>query len=123
MNDRAQLTVQRMKFIDAKTLQSGAAINNINDGVTGSTLRQVTLINCSFTNCNTTAAGPDIGGGAVRLWNGQHTRISGCTFTNCEGSNGGAVNSLGTQLTIINSTFTDNFAYGTDGGGEIGGNG
>jgi hypothetical protein len=117
MHDQAQLTVQRMKFINAKTADSGAAINSTN------TLRQVTLINCSFTNCNTTNTGPDIGGGAVRLWNGTHTQISGCTFDSCTGSNGGAVNSLGTRLTIINSTFTNNLAFGTGGGGEIGGNG
>jgi hypothetical protein len=117
LHDRAQLTVQRMNFIDAKTTSSGAAINN--DG-TSSTLRLVTLINCSFTNCTTTSTGPDIGGGAVRFWNGSHTQISGCTFSNCAGSNGGAVNSLGTQLTIINSTFTSNSAFGTGGGSDVG---
>jgi hypothetical protein len=120
LNDRAQLWVQNMKFEKARTDKTGAAIENINDGVTGSTLRQVTLINCSFDDCKTTSTGPDIGGGAVRFWNGQHTRISGCTFTNCSGSNGGAVNSLGTQLTIINSTFTNNSAFGTGGGSDQG---
>jgi hypothetical protein len=123
LNDRAQLWVQNMKFEKARTDKTGAAIENINDGVTGSTLRQVTLINCSFDDCKTTSTGPDIGGGAVRFWNGQHTRISGCTFNNCAGSNGGAVNSLGTQLTIINSTFTSNSAFGTGGGAEVGGSG
>jgi hypothetical protein len=110
LHDKAQLTVQRMKFINANTPDSGAAINSTN------TLGQVTLINCSFTNCNTTNTGPDIGGGAVRLWNGSHTQISGCTFDSCTGSNGGAVDSLGTRLTIINSTFTNNSAFGTGGG-------
>jgi hypothetical protein len=123
LHDRAQLTVQRMKFINARTATSGAAIDNVNDGGIGSTLRQVTLINCSFDNCKTTSTGPDMGGGAVRLWNGSQTQISGCTFNNCAGSNGGAVNSLGTQLTIINSTFTSNSAFGTGGGAEVGGNG
>ncbi len=113
LHDQAQLTVQRMKFINAKTADSGAAINSTN------TLRQVTLINCSFTNCNTMNTGSDIGGGAIRLWNGTHTQISGCTFDSCTGSNGGAVNSLGTRLTIINSTFTSNSAFGTGGGAEV----
>jgi len=114
LQDLAQLTVQRMTFLNARATQNGAAINSV------ARVRQVTLINCTFDNCQTTQTGPDRGGGAVRLWNGQHTQISGCTFTNCAGSNGGAVNSLGTRLTIINSTFTNNSAFGTGGGADVG---
>lgn len=114
LQDLAQLTVQRMTFINARATQNGAAINSV------SRVRVVTLINCTFTNCQTTQTGPDRGGGAVRLWNGAHTQISNCTFTDCSGSNGGAVNSLGTRLTIINSTFTNNTAFGTGGGAEVG---
>jgi hypothetical protein len=120
LQDRTQLTVQRMNFTNAKVSDSGAAINN--DGTT-TTVRLITLIDCNFDTCVTTSTGPDIGGGAVRFWNGQHTQISGCTFTNCQGSNGGAVNSLGTRLTIINSTFTTNTAFGTGGGSDTGGSG
>lgn len=114
LQDLAQLTVQRMKFVDGRASQNGGAINS------AARVRQVTLIDCDFTNCDTTSTGPDIGGGAVRLWNGEHTQISNCTFTNCSGSNGGAVNSLGTRLTIINSTFTANSAFGTGGGADVG---
>jgi hypothetical protein len=114
IQDLAQLTVQRMTFINARTSQSGAAINSV------ARVRLATFINCSFDNCQTTSTGPDIGGGAIRIANGQHTQISGCTFNNCAGSNGGAVNSLGTRLTIINSTFTSNSAFGTGGGAEVG---
>jgi predicted outer membrane repeat protein len=117
LQDLAQLTVQRMSFIGARTADSGAAINSV------ARVRNVTVINCSFDNCKTANAGPDIGGGALRIWNGSHTQISGCTFSNCAGSNGGALNSLGTRLTIINSTFTSNSAFGTGGGADVGGNG
>jgi hypothetical protein len=114
LQDLAQLTVQRMSFINARTTQSGAAINGV------ARVRLITLINCSFDSCQTTSTGPDIGGGAMRIANGQHTQISGCTFNNCAGSNGGAVNSLGSRLTIINSTFTSNSAFGTGGGADVG---
>ncbi len=114
LQDLAQLTVQRMTFINASASQNGGAINSV------ARVRQVTLIDCTFDNCNTTGTGPDRGGGAVRLWNGQHTQISGCLFNNCSGSNGGAVNSLGTRLTIINSGFTSNSAFGTGGGADVG---
>jgi predicted outer membrane repeat protein len=117
VDDVAQITVQRMKFKDARSPDSGAALNG------NATLRLVTIINCSFDNCQTINGGPDIGGGAMRFANGQHTQISGCTFNLCAGSNGGAVNSLGTRLTILNSTFTQNAAFGTGGGAEIGGHG
>src|SRR5581483_6402388 len=114
LQDQAQLTVQRMTFSNATTSQAGAAINSL------ATVRDITLINCTFDSCVTTSTGPDIGGGAVRIWNGSHTQISNCTFTNCSGSNGGAVNSLGTRLTIINSTFSTNSAFGTGGGADAG---
>jgi predicted outer membrane repeat protein len=114
IGDLAQLTVQRMNFIDARATASGGAINSL------ARVRLVTIINCGFDNCQTTQGGPDIGGGAIRIANGQETQISGCTFNQCAGSNGGAVNSLGTQLTILNSTFTQNAAFGVGGGADVG---
>jgi hypothetical protein len=96
---------------------NGAAINGDNR------MTFLTVINCTFDNCQTTQAGPDFGGGAIRAWNTEHTRISGCTFNHCAGSNGGAVNSLGSQLTIINSKFTQNAAFGTGGGSGPNGKG
>jgi len=114
LQDLAQLTVQRMAFINARTANNGAAVNSV------ARVRNVTFINCTFTNCQTTATGPDIGGGALRLWNGSHTQVSGCTFSGCAGSNGGAIDSLGTRLTIINSTFSSNSAFGTGGGADAG---
>lgn len=114
IDDQAQITIQRMRFVDARTPQNGGAVNSL------SRVRLATFINCTFENCQATEGGPDRGGGAIRIWNGEHTQISGCTFTLCAASNGGAVNSLGTRLTIINSTFNQNAAIGTGGGGEIG---
>jgi hypothetical protein len=114
IHDKADLTVQRMKFLDARAGASGGGVNSL------ARVRHATFIQCTFTNCQTTQAGPDIGGGAIRIANGQITQISGCTFDHCAGSNGGAVNSLGTQLSIFDSTFKQNAAFGTGGGADVG---
>ncbi len=114
---KVKLTVQRLTFQNARTAESGAAVNVENwDG-------SFTALDCTFDNCQTTSPGPDIGGGAVRAQGQLHSIFSNCTFTNCKGSNGGAINSLGSQLTIINCTFTGCEAFGTGGGADQGANG
>jgi hypothetical protein len=111
---KTELTVQRLKFINARTEKSGAVINVENyDG-------RLSVIDCQFENCKTTSEGPDIGGGAIRAPGQKHFLISGCNFNNCAGSNGGAVNSLGCQLTIIGCSFTNNIAFGKKGGADRG---
>lgn len=105
-------TVQRLDFAHARSSQNGAAIDaDYGMGV-------LSVIQCDFTDCQTTHAGPDRGGGAIRAWGTQHTRISNCTFDHCAASNGGAVNSLGSRLWIIECLFTQNVAFGTGGGGS-----
>lgn len=106
------LTVQRLTFSGASFPSSGAAIFGYGAGGT------MTAIDCTFSACKTTSLGPDIGGGAMRMVNQKLVQVSGCTFSDCDGSNGGAINSLGCQLTVINSTFTDCDAFGTGGGGS-----
>jgi predicted outer membrane repeat protein len=111
---QSNLTVQRLGFTDARATDEGAAIHTENwDGYT-------TVINCTFTNCKTTAAGPDIGGGAIRPLGQRRLQVSGCTFNDCDGSNGGAIDSIGSQITLINCTFTGCNAFGTGGGADQG---
>jgi hypothetical protein len=112
-----RLTVQRLTFEDGRADESGGAIDF--EGWEG----RLTVIDCVFRNCRTREAGPDRGGGAIRAWGHKHTRISGSTFQDCHASNGGAVNSLGSRLTIIDCLFERNVAFGTAGGAEIGGGG
>lgn len=109
-----RLTVQRLTFEDGRADQSGGAIDF--EGWEG----RLTVIDCVFRNCRTREAGPDRGGGAIRAWGHKHTRISGSTFQDCHASNGGAVNSLGSQLTIIDCLFERNVAFGTGGGADVG---
>jgi hypothetical protein len=112
--DNTTLTVQQLSCVNARTAQNGAAING------DFRIQFLTVINCIFDNCQTLEGGPDRGGGAIRAWNTQHTQISGCTFTGCAASNGGAVNSLGSRLSIIECTFNQNAAFGTGGGQDAG---
>jgi hypothetical protein len=118
---RIDLTVQNLEFVngrvgadgaDGLSAESGAGINIEDwDG-------RLTVVNCTFDNCRCTEDGPDRGGGAIRAAGQRHVRLSGCTFTNCQGSNGGAVNTLGSQLTVVDCTFTNNAAHGYGGGAD-----
>lgn len=110
----SELTLQNLRFVNARTDESGAAVDTEDwDG-------RLTVIDCEFENCRTTSAGPDIGGGAIRALGQRHFQVSGCSFLDCAGSNGGALNSLGGQLSVIASTFEDCAAFGTGGGADQG---
>lgn len=118
---KTDLTVQNLKFVngrvgahagDGLAEESGAAINVENwDG-------RLTVINCTFTDCVCTEDGPDRGGGAIRAAGQRHVRISNCAFTHCSGSNGGALNTLGCRLTVVDCVFTGNSAHGYGGGAD-----
>jgi hypothetical protein len=118
------LTVQNLKFMDGftsdvtntkDTTQGGAAI--FQDG--GS----LTVINCTFANNHCASTGQDVSGGAI---NGQGIGtliIEGSVFSGNSGSNGGAVGTQAENVTIVNTTFSDNTASGTDGNPGNGGDG
>jgi hypothetical protein len=115
-----RLTVQRLTFRDGHspamgddTAQGGGAIYR--DG--GS----LTVIDSVFLDNHAPMTGQDVAGGAIYGFGGGETVISGCTFTNNSGSDGGAVGSLNGDLTIVNSTFTGNAATGTGGNPGNGG--
>jgi hypothetical protein len=115
-----RLTVQRLSFIAGKgpstgddTEQGGGAIYR--DG--GS----LTVIDCHFEGNHATGVGQDIAGGAIYGFGGGETVIAGSTFSNNAASNGGAVGSLNGDVTIINTTLSDNAATGTDGNPGNGG--
>jgi hypothetical protein len=119
-NYQSTLTVQNLNVQNGNPPAAGAdtgsggAINS--EAWDGS----LSVINCTFTNCKAVQTGPDIGGGAIRALGQRLFLVSGCTFTNCSGSNGGALDSLGCQLTVINSSFSGCAATGTGGGQDAG---
>ena len=111
---KTELTVQRVKFQHARTDKEGAGIyNTMWDG-------RLTVIDCDFEDCKTNKDGPDIGGGGIRVTGQKNLIVSGCTFTDCEGSNGGAICTIGCQMTIVGNTFTRCKAFGKGGGADAG---
>jgi hypothetical protein len=113
----SELTIQRLKFVDARADDEGGALRV--EGGDG----KLTVIDCQFQNCKTVNTGHDIGGGALRPLRQRLCQVSGSTFTDCDGSNGGAINSIGSQITLIKCVFDQCDAFGTGGGADAGGNG
>jgi hypothetical protein len=118
------LTVQNLTFVDGftsdvqnttSTREGGGAI--FEDG--GS----LTVIDCTFTGNRCASSGEDVSGGAI---NGQGVGtliVEGSTFANNSGSNGGGVGTQDENVTVVNSTFSNNSATGTDGNPGNGGDG
>jgi hypothetical protein len=118
--DHPRLTVQNLTFVDGNSqneteYDGGGAI-----WVRGGRFKAV---NCRFFNNVCASLGPDVGGGAIRVfsqYDGQPVYIVNCTFGGADtlgnvGSNGGAISSIGVSWTIINSMFSYNRAIGNGG--------
>ncbi len=80
-------------------------------------------INCRFFNNRCAESGPDVGGGAIRVfdqYNDLPVYLVNCTFGGTQdfgnvGSNGGAISSIGVSWTIIDCLFSYNRAVGYGG--------
>jgi hypothetical protein len=117
--DHPELSVQNITFIDGNAKgeeePEGGAIF-----VSGGRFK---VANSRFFNSVCADAGPDVGGGALRVlqqFEGLPVYVVNSTFGGAEGlgnvcSNGGALSSIGVSWTIINSLFSHNQAIG-DGG-------
>ncbi len=134
--DEPHLTVQNLTFANAnsknepKEYDGGGAI-----WVRGGRFK---VINSRFLNNVCADTGPDVGGGAVRVfsqYNNQPVYVVNSTFggedgTGNVGANGGALSSIGVSWTILNTVISYNHAIGnggnpaesgTPGGGSGGG--
>jgi hypothetical protein len=128
--DHPRLTVQNLTFIDGNSAgeteyDGGGAI-----WVRGGRFKAV---NCRFFNNVCPVLGPDVGGGAVRVfsqYNDSPVYLVNTTFGGAQGygnvaANGGAISSIGVSWTIINCLFSYNRAIGNGGNpaqsGTIGG--
>ncbi len=135
-----QLTLQNLTFTDgnAKGLQGSA--KGADDGGGGAVFvrgGRVKIHHCRFFNNVCDDRDSDIGGGAVRVLNhlangaGSTDRpvyIVDSTFGGKDGfgntcANGGAISSIGTSYTIINSVLSHNKAIGEGANDGEGGNG
>jgi hypothetical protein len=118
--DHPKLTVQNITFIDgnavAETEYDGGGAIWVRGG-------RFKAVNCRFFNNVCVSTGPDVGGGAIRVfsqYNNLPVYITNCTFGGASGfgnrgSNGGAISSIGVSWTIINSVFSYNEAIGNGG--------
>lgn len=118
--DHPRLVVQNLTFAN------GNAINEErHDGggaiwARGGSFRAV---NCRFFNNRCAYEGPDVGGGAIRVFDqfeDQPAYLVNCTFGGAEGygnvgANGGAISSIGVSWTIIDCVFSHNEAVGNGG--------
>ncbi len=112
-----QLTVQNLTFINgnskAETTYDGGGAIWVRGG-------RFKIVNSRFFNNVCADTGPDVGGGAVRVFsqfNTQPVYVVNSTFGGAPGlgnvcSNAGALSSIGVSWTIVNSLFTDNDTTG-----------
>jgi hypothetical protein len=118
--DHPRLTVQNLTFIDGNSereteFDGGGAI-----WIRGGRFK---VLNSRFFNNVCASEGPDVGGGAIRVFSqyqGEPVYLVNTTFGGEEGlgnvgSNGGAISSIGVSWTILNSLFSYNRAIGNGG--------
>lgn len=115
-----RLTVQNITFADGnsrtETEYDGGGAIWIRGG-------RFKAVNCRFFNNACDSLGPDVGGGALRIfsqYNNLPVYIVNCTFGGAQGygnfgANGGGISSIGVSWTIINSLFSYNRATGNGG--------
>ncbi len=118
--DHPKLTLQNLTFINGNSKSEGLYDGGGAIWVRGGRLK---IINCRFFNNVCADLGPDVGGGALRVFSQFENKpiyLVNCTFGGAEGygnigSNGGAISSIGVSWTIINSFFSHNKAIGNGG--------
>ena len=115
-----RLTVQNLTFINgnskADTAYDGGGAIWVRGG-------QFKVVNSRFFNNVCADSGPDVGGGAIRVfsqYNNLPVYIVNSTFGGDSGygnvaSNGGAISSIGVSWTLINCLFSYNKAIGNGG--------
>jgi hypothetical protein len=123
-----QLTVQKITFVNgnAKGEEDGGGAVFASGG-------RLKIVNARFANNLGPETGPDVGGGAVRVfqqYNNLPVYVVNSSFGGAEGqgniaSNGGALSSIGVAWTVLNTIISFNKAIG-DGGnpakaGSVGG--
>lgn len=118
--DHPKLTVQNLTFVDGNskgdTKYTGGGAIWVRGG-------RFKVVNCRFFKNVCASTGPDVGGGAIRVfsqYNNLPVYVVNSTFGGAEGygnigSNGGAISSIGVSWTIINSLFSYNKAIGNGG--------
>ncbi len=118
--DGPRLTIQNLTFIDGNSKNERAYDGGGAIWVRGGRFK---IVNCRFFNNVCADLGPDVGGGAVRVFSQYQNNpvyVVNSTFGGADsfgnvGANGGAVSSIGVSWTIINCLFSYNRAIGSGG--------
>lgn len=118
--DHPRVTVQNITFADGNNMNADATGGGGAIWARGGRLK---VVNCRFFNNKCIGTGPDVGGGAIRAFSQYNSlpiyvvnsTFGGGTIYGNVGSNGGAISSIGTSWTIINSLFSHNKAIGNGG--------
>ncbi len=112
--DHPRLTVQNITFVDgnAKSQEEGGGAIFVRGG-------RLKVVNSRFFNNVCDEVGPDVGGGAIRVFDQYQDRPVYVVNTTFGGdglgnvcSNGGALSSIGVSFAVINSVLTHNEAIG-----------
>ena len=122
MNDK-RLTLLRLELAHGKasgTTQYGpanepACSQGFYDGYGGALLMRdgvLLVIDSVFDGNAAETLGPDVGGGAISIQGVKKATVIGSVFKNGSASNGGAIESLNSELDVYNSTFDHNAATG-----------
>ena len=128
--DHPRLTVQNLTFVDGNAKGYGTSLDG-GGGAIWARGGRIKIVNSRFFNNVCVDDGPDVGGGAIRVFsqfNEQPVYLVNSTFGGSEElgnvcSNGGGISSIGVSWTIINSLFSHNEAIGGVTNMDSGGNG
>ncbi len=118
--DHPRLTIQNLTFANGNATKEKEYTGGGAVWVRGGRFK---VVNCRFINNTCASTGPDMGGGAIRVFDQYEdlpVYVVNSTFGGGEnlgnsGSNGGAISSIGVSWTIINSEFSYNKALGNGG--------
>lgn len=118
--DHPRLTVQNLTFVDGNSKNESEYDGGGAIWVRGGRFK---VINSRFFHNVCADEGPDVGGGAIRVFSqyqGLPVYVVNSTFGGSAGlgnacSNGGGISSIGVSWTVINSLFSYNRAVGNGG--------
>jgi hypothetical protein len=130
--DSPHVTVQNLTFVDgnAATIVE-SDVDEPSGGAIFMRSGRLKVVNCRFFNNRAISSASDFGGGAIRVlgqYNSEPVYVVNSTFGGKadygnQAANGGAISSIGTSWTIINSLFSYNSAVGVGANSGNGGNG
>jgi hypothetical protein len=118
--DHPRLTVQNITFVDGNAAGASADPGLAGGGAIFARGGRFKAVNARFFHNACDLEGPDVGGGAIRVFDQYQdlpayvvsSTFGGSQALGNSGSNGGALGSIGVSWTVLNSLFVANAAVG-----------